>query len=372
VTPQMSNSTSFALPSFLVGPKVNGTLPTTIDRDVIFGNTTASNSTTVSTNFSVSTQETQSFYQGFLKPIDLEVADYFIRQDYSRELLFWLFVDSVEVDIPGRQPIGSHFAPPRDYGCNRPSIDSRQRCFSDFVLLAIGLGLTVEEKSVQSSDSAGGGKNTNSQSDKNSGSGGPKSQSTTTYAELCFDPILARQAQEEMGKSGKNWSHFLAKFSDLPNIPPSPRCGSSWELSQNTSKGPQPDYFPFQVGGINFKIRPRSAYGVFKFLGQLIRDQQQRKGPSPPEVTGYLPSNRDDEQEQPKLWTVGTNQEFMEVIRATPGGNCFVHTWFNDSDYCIPDNAETAKTIVSLLAQLIAIQTSATDLAITPLVRIAQ
>ena len=104
VTPQMSNTTSFALPSFLVGPKVNGVLPTTVDRDVIFGNTTASNSTSVSTNFSVSTQEIQSFYQGFLKPLDLEVADYFIRQNYSRELLFWLFVDSVEVDILGAQP----------------------------------------------------------------------------------------------------------------------------------------------------------------------------------------------------------------------------------------------------------------------------
>jgi len=100
----MSNTTSFALPSFLLGPTINGALPTTLDRDVIFGNTTASNSTSVSTNFSVSTQEIQSFYQGFLKPLDLEVADYFIRQNYSRELLFWLFVDSVEVDILGAQP----------------------------------------------------------------------------------------------------------------------------------------------------------------------------------------------------------------------------------------------------------------------------
>jgi len=66
VTPSMTNTTSLALPSFLVGPKLNGALPTTIDRDFLFGNTTASNSTAVSTNFSVSTQETSSFYEGFL------------------------------------------------------------------------------------------------------------------------------------------------------------------------------------------------------------------------------------------------------------------------------------------------------------------
>jgi hypothetical protein len=375
VTPQMSNSTSFALPSFLVGPRLNGALPTTIDRDVVFGNTTASNSTSVSTNFSVSTQETQSFYQGFLKPIDLEVADYFIRQDYSRELLFWLFVESVEIDVPGHPPIGSRFNPPRDYGCNQPSIDPRQRCFSDFVLLAIGLGLTVEEKSVQTSESGGtgGSRGSGAQSDKNSSGSGPsKSQTTTTYAELCFDPILARQAQTEMRNSGKDWSQFLKKVSDFPIASGDPKCGHSWESSPTISKTPQPDYFPFQVNGINFKIKPRSAYGVFKFLGQLIRDQQKRKDPDNPMTKAYLPSGRGDEAEQPVLWTVGDDQNLMQVVRETQNVSCFVHTWFDDGDYCIPEKAETAKTIVSLLAQLIAIQTQATDLSITPLVRIAQ
>src|SRR3984957_3717528 len=197
VTPGMTNTTSFALPSFLLGPRLNGALPTTIDRDVVFGNTSASNSTSVSTNFSVSTQETQSFYQGFLKPIDLEVADYFIRQNYSRELLFWLFVDSVEVDLPGHAPIGSRFDPPRDYGCNQPSVDPKQRCFSDFVLLAIGSGLTVEEKSVVSAGGGSGSSNT-SPDRPSGGTGSPKAQTTTTSAELCFDLILARQAQAEM------------------------------------------------------------------------------------------------------------------------------------------------------------------------------
>ena len=67
----------------------------------IFGSTTASNATAVSTNFSVSTQETGGFYQGFLKPIDLQILDYFIRQDYPRELLFWLFADSFQVGTAG-------------------------------------------------------------------------------------------------------------------------------------------------------------------------------------------------------------------------------------------------------------------------------
>ena len=51
---------------------------------------------------------------------------------------------------------------------------------------------------------------------------------------------------------------------------------------------------------------------------------------------------------------------------------CFVHTWFEDGDYCVPDTATTTKRIFSLLAQLIAIQTAASDLSITPVVRIIQ
>src|ERR1700675_1181236 len=98
VTPTLTNTTSLALPSFLLGPgavvrsgtSTISTFPSSSPfRDFIFGNTTASNSTAVSTNFNVATQETGSFYDGFLKPIDLQTLDYFIRQDYSRELLFW-------------------------------------------------------------------------------------------------------------------------------------------------------------------------------------------------------------------------------------------------------------------------------------------
>jgi hypothetical protein len=40
--------------------------------------------------------------------------------------------------------------------------------------------------------------------------------------------------------------------------------------------------------------------------------------------------------------------------------------------YCIPDRAKNTKRIVQLLAQLVALQTSTQDLAVTPLVRVQQ
>ena len=155
VTPSLTNTSSFALPSFLFGPHiipVPGSAATiaapqfTPGRDVIFGNTTASNATAVSTNFNVSTQETSAFYEGFLKPIDLTTLAYFIRQGYSRELLFWLFTDSFELTL-GKIKFGYHYAPPDDYGC--APRDPRQRCFLDWIHLATLSGLTVEELPIK-------------------------------------------------------------------------------------------------------------------------------------------------------------------------------------------------------------------------------
>ena len=167
VTPTMTNTTSLGLPSFLEGPGASGflvkgavTTATTFPasspfRDFIFGNTTASNATAIGTNFNVSSQETGSFYKGFLKPIDLTILDYFIRQGYSRELLFWLFTESFEYQLPGRAPLGFHYNPPSDLGCD--PADKKHRCFIDWVHLATFSGLTVEEKTQQRPSSSGGG-----------------------------------------------------------------------------------------------------------------------------------------------------------------------------------------------------------------------
>jgi hypothetical protein len=368
VTPSITNTSSLGLPSFLLGPRIPPPATTelfTPGRDVVLGNTTASNTTAVSTNFSVSTQETSSFYEGFLKPVDLQVVNYFIRQNYPRELLFWLFVDSVEVDIPPNRTIGSRYDPPKDYGCNPTTLDPRERCFSDFVAIAIGSGLTVEETAIQKS---GGGQAKNDNSNSNNTS---KAQ-TTIYNRLCFNPILARHAQAEMTQSGMPWPDVQRKFLDLKDLKFNPVCGvSPWNPEQD-AKRRQPDYFPFQVGGIKFKIVPRSAYGVFEFLGKIMKVQLEQMVPPLDRKVPFIPIGRiESVTGPPKLWT-GQEDPYLLTVDRGYGGECFVHTWFKDGDYCVPDNAQTTKTIFSLLAQLIAIQTAATDLSITPLVRIVQ
>jgi hypothetical protein len=359
VTPGMTNTTSFSLPSFLLGPTFHGaSLPTSQDRDIVFGNTTAGNTTAVSTNFNVSTQETSTFYQGFLKPIDLQTLNYFIRQGYSRELLFWLFTDSFELSLPGGKELGYHFSPPDDYGCSRT--DPKHRCFVDWVHNAAFTGLTVEEKTAEAASA------TASKGGAAPGGASPAPKSLS-YARFCFNPVLAQQAAAQVSPA-----LVQAATRDL-DVQPSAlydsplTCGTDW-TTQTEDNTPQPDILPLKFGPISIRIIPRSAYGVFEFLGTLMKIQKRHMAPS---RYAYIPPGREYATEVPVLETVHEDPNLITVIQDL-GGECFVHTWFEDGDYCVPEQATTTKRIFGLLAQLIAIQTSANDLSITPIVRITQ
>ena len=89
------------------------------------------------------------------------------------------------------------------------------------------------------------------------------------------------------------------------------------------------------------------------------------------EVDRVTPAGSEDVGPPPLLFTVRDDLNVITVVENGPPA-CFVHTWFFDGDYCVPETATTTKRIFSLLAQLIAIQTAASDLSITPVVRVIQ
>ena len=110
-----------------------------------------------------------AFEEGFLKPIDLQTLNYFIRQGYPREMLFWLFTDSFQLSLPGSPSLGYRYSPPDDYGCSR--LDPKHRCYIDWIYNAAFTGLTVEEKT-------GIGLNAKA----------------VVFSRFCFDPIQSQQA----------------------------------------------------------------------------------------------------------------------------------------------------------------------------------
>jgi hypothetical protein len=354
VSPSLTNTSSFGLPTFLLGPSPHGIEPIfTPGRETMVSNTTASNTTAVSTNFNVSTQETSAFYSGFLKPIDLLTLDYFIRQGYSRELLFWLFTQSVEADPPRGPSLLFSYHPPDDYGC--PTEDPGKRCFQEFVLVAMYTGLTVEQRAVTRQ----GPKS------QNSGNSGGSKRETTSFFRFCFDPLLAERARNAMGD---DQVHETERYLDFHGDPKqlNPQCGKEWDPRKSENR-PQKDTFEFLVGPIKFRIRPRSAFGIFEFLGTLIKMERDH----PPKWEGANTWDRPSVIEPPTLKT-SHDDKFLFRVAFAPTGNCFAQTWFNDETYCVPEEAHNTKRIFNLLAQLIAIQTAANDLSITPTVRVIQ
>lgn len=145
-----------------------------------------------------SVRRDSSFMEGFLKPVDLQTLDSFIRLGYSRELLFWLFTDSVEITYKG-QTSGTRYNPPEDYGCIRG--DPKKRCFSDFILVLVAAGMTVEQRILQKMSTSG-----------SSPSGGKPI--TVVFSRFCFKPAFALRAANAMGEA--LYFEVTHKYADLP------------------------------------------------------------------------------------------------------------------------------------------------------------
>jgi hypothetical protein len=376
--PQLSNGTSLGLPSFFLGPQFCLSVPvglpscslpsTSAQRGAVFGNTTASNSTTIQTQFTLSTQETHDFYQALLRPVDLYIVNYFIRQGYSRELLFWLFADTIEVKI-GKFSLGYQYNPPYNYGC--PSQDRYHRCFRGWAEIATVSGLSVEEHvstggggGASDSDSSDSGSKKGGGAAKKGGGGGGAGGGSKgqELSRLCFDPVSAEEGTSAMRRNhpeqlqsllttylGSGAAHTL-----------SPQCGSPWPPENANTQAS--DLLSFSVNGVTFRIVPRSAYGVYQFLGKLLKQSMQD------DDTVLLPPSVPLDQVLPELSTVWEDDKILNIIRNS-NDQCFVTTHFNDGEYCVPEHGSAnTKRIFGLLAQLIALQTTATDLAITPVV----
>jgi hypothetical protein len=400
VNPSMQNVTTVGLPTFQLGPSykppaVQGTQNAGYSlgaplRNVIFGSANnLTDSLTVSSNFSVSSLETGTFYGGLLTPVSLHDLNYFIRQGYSRELLFWLFADTVEVTI-GARTIGFQYNPPDDYGC--PEREPKRRCFREFIEIATITGLSVEAKTIRPGGGGSGAKGGESApttdgaanpkgSDggakpSGGGGGGGGAKGSTEYSRFCFDPVLA-----ERGKRAMNPERLrLIRAEYLDPFRPSPVCGSPW--TPGGSDDETLDTLQFHVGPLTFKVLTRSTNSIYQFLGKVLREEyrvrleaaapQSEAGvPAPPDIHAYLPPGREDER-LPVLSTTRDDPKLLTIVPAD-GQGCFVHTYFIDGDYCVPEHGSSnTKRIFSLLAELLALKTQASELAITPAVRIIQ
>jgi hypothetical protein len=352
---QWSMGAGVGAPSFLLGPMgvtslslnalgaiTGGTrsIPSTIGRNAVFSDRTLNGSTSVMNNFDITLLETKDFYNGLLSPIDLPTVNFFVRQGYSRELLFWLFAASVRETIAGRTYEYRNDPDPK-IACEM--VHGRPRCFKDIVELAMASGLAVQIKTVKAGGGGGGKKG-----GAKGGGGGRFAPAPGIYGRLCFDTVFERRAKIEY----PDYTSLLTAASHRPRCDKDP-----WqhELAREAGTGDgENDTLRFEVlgtpvGRIRYDITTRSIFGIYQFLGRLLETG-----------TDIRLADR----------TLRQQDDRLLVVNDSGTGGCFATVAFDGVFYCVPrEGAETTKHIFSLLAQLIALRTQSQDLAITPTVR---
>ena len=270
------------------------------------------------------------------RPIDLEILHDFIAQrGYPRDLLFWLVFDSFQLSVGGRL-FGYRYGPPDDFGCNRE--DPKHRCFVDWVRDATLSGLTVEEKAVAM----------------------PASARATTFARLCFDQVTVREVVVKVPEGQLVGNKTDREVGPADLFASDLTCGSKdWNPEQDVGKA-RPDKWPlvFTRANIVVSIAPRNAYGVFEFLGGLMKMQRAelkaKAARQSLNITAYIPPGRQYALDPPSLLTVLDNPQVLKVLQ-NAGDDCFVETSHRNERFCVPRDAATTKRVFGFLTQLIAV-----------------
>jgi hypothetical protein len=274
-------------------------------------------------------------YAAMQKPISLGKLNHANLDGYGRELLFWLFTDSLELQTLDHL-YRYHYAPPDDYGC-APS-DPVHRCFVDWIRTAALTGLTAQEET---------------------------SQTTDADERLCFNEALGQEAYTtaKAAVSGEGskvdmvqidlnlqllYHHTTASCGDISGN------GSGYWNDMHDSL--ELDMAPPEEGiPYNLTIFPRSAFGVFEFLGTVMKMRREHVVPSP---SAFVPPNRSFVTLPPVLLTAPDDPNLLTVV-PKGAGSCFVEVQFKNGDYCVPVEAATTKSVLSFLRQLTAAPISA-------------
>ena len=316
---------TIGLPPIVFGPMIK-TVPAMAD--LIFGGNAAGGSgfvgnsanASVSTNFQATPSETKDFYLGFLREVEPRTLALFTQQGASRELLFYLFTEKL-VEQRGAQrrelrndPLNPNFAN-----------------FQQYVQLAMNYGLSSELVSISKPRKA-----KDSGSIKSSKDGADTGAKPEERWRLCFDRLYKSPNVEWKGNQ--------------------PICGSGGASRDDRSVS-----FEGHDGQrVQLTVAPRSAFAIFQYLGRILAaGEKGRIHLLSPEAIDQPPLNDDI------LFDVTTTDAV--------GAGCFVSTYYEGQSYCVPSaGAFNTKRILSLLTQLIALNTAISDVPVAPTVRVIQ
>jgi hypothetical protein len=280
---------------------------------------------TQSTNFQVGVLNSQDFYRGLLTPINLLEANLLMHQGFTRDMVFSLLVDRARL-VSG----GNVVEIPND-----PE-DPRYPKFQQYLQLAIVYGLTIESYEAPNPDYAAA-----SASKKTAGNAATGASPSTSVpasrsipaAKLCFDPVLTDPNHLAFVKSSP------AKCNDIEG-----QAGTTSRRAELT----------FTIDGVktSFEVVLRSPFQIFHYLGELLTSDLTQK----PAIAGG---------------SVGL-EPLMVVSAGNASSSCFTSINYAGASYCIPQRgSDQTRQAFSLINQILALNTSSSDLPVTTTIQIA-
>jgi hypothetical protein len=333
ITGSNTSQLQMGLPSVVLGPQpAFGSATRVLDKQSVFGaNPGASGflangmTTSGSTSFNVTPSETQDFYQGLLEPVEPQTLALFKEQGIADEILFYLFTQEVIEERQGEA---------RQNQFVNDRLDPSFEGFHHYVELAMRYGLSAEP-----TPGAKPGKSAKADKADKAGKAGKSSSNDSTSEpgtdwRLCFNR--------------KAWAP------DTPYADNHPLCGSNEKM-----KDPRTVTFRDPIGKmVTAHVFPRSTFSIFQYLGRLVAagDQGQIKLITD-QARGHAPLEDDT------LFAVTTTA-------APLGADCFLTADYGGANYCVPASALNTKRILGLLVQLLALNTSISDVGITQQVQL--
>ncbi len=343
VTGSAAASGQLGLPSVVLGPPATSAATQVLQQQAVFGANAAaagftSNSVAVtgSTLFNVTPSETKEFYQGLLLPVTPQTLEGFVGQGIARELLFYLFTEKIIEEKAGATTVYRN--DPNETNFPMPFPGSTTPSFQYYVELAWNYGLSAEEDPYDKKRLEKEKKGTIYAA---SATGNESEKGAKAVWRLCFDPILANPK--------------------YPNNGNRPRCRTDDKMPG--PQAPEKEYtvtFPEHPDGSGAKVslivQPRSTFAIFQFLGRLVAEE---RGGEPIELRSAEAIG-----ERP------FEDHYLFVLTGGSPGDCFLDVSYDGQNYCVPDNAFNTKRILSLLAQLLALNTSVNEIPTTPQVQV--
>jgi hypothetical protein len=347
VSGSQTASLSNGLPTFTIGPDL-----TAQQKQFTFANNSINQN--ASGNFDVAPLAGRDFTKGLLLPLSMTEIELLLSQGLPRELLFNLVVESFEFTWCDKDKIRKAKTP-SGHTCDGNPVVNRNDLngkptddfnFGGIVKKLTDTGLNIEHREETNPSFRHGDKP-------------DQIPPTVVKSRFCFDADSDAKVLKfrRPWLCGTDWLYFKNPSSKGP--------GNTARKGPGPTPGEPPTIFfddvidyeggPRPVSVSHIRVQPRSIYGIFRYLGQILAAQKAA------DLTFPLRNRAADAPRYPLLQIV-----------TGPALSCFASVQFEAQSYCVPEDGSPAtKLVFSILAQLIALKTQPGDLPFTPTVRIA-